>query len=111
MTTLEMVALDGNVFADAAAPIVELINMAAGPLMMIVLALGTLYCIFLGAKLAKAEEPQDREKAKSALKNAIIGFLLIFVLVATMNALVKPLTDWMNDNGNTNIEIENNSSN
>ena len=41
-----------NPFQAAAGPIVELINMAAGPLLMIVAALGVIYCLFLGAKLA-----------------------------------------------------------
>ncbi len=87
-----------NPFLSAAKPIIELINMAAGPLLGIVVALGTLYCVFLGVKLAKAEEPQDREKAKGALKNAIIGFLLIFVLIAAMNMMLNPLMSWMNSN-------------
>ncbi len=87
-----------NPFATAAQPIVKLIDQAAGPLLAIVVALGTLYCIFLGVKLAKAEEPQDREKAKGALKNAIIGFLLIFVLIAAMNLMLTPLMTWMNSN-------------
>ena len=94
-----------NPFASAASPIIDLINMAAGPLLGIVMALGTLYCVFLGVKLAKAEEPQDREKAKGALKNAIIGFLLIFVLIAAMNLMLRPLTDWMNQYTKTNITV------
>lgn len=95
-----------NPFQAAAGPIVELINMAAGPLLMIVAALGVIYCIILGAKLAKAEEPQDREKAKGALKNAIVGFVLIFVLIAALNILLDPLTEWMNESGGTNIELD-----
>lgn len=103
---LETVMLTANPFATAAAPIVNLINMAAGPLLLIVIALGTLYCVFLGVKLAKAEEPQEREKAKGALKNAIIGFILIFVLIAAMNAMVGPLMSWMNSSGGTSITLE-----
>ena len=68
-------------FADIAAPIVSLLNSLMEPLLMIVGALGSLYCVVLGVKFAKAEEPQDREKAKGALKNAVVGFVLIFVLI------------------------------
>ncbi len=100
------VLLTANPFATAAKPIVDLINMAAGPILGIVAALGTIYCIFLGVKLAKAEEPQEREKAKGALKNAIIGFLLIFVLIAVLNVAIKPMTDWMNNQGGTSISVE-----
>ncbi len=94
-----------NPFMTAAKPIIELINMAVGPLLLIVVALGTLYCVFLGVKLAKAEEPQDREKAKGALKNAIIGFLLIFVLIAALNVMMNPLTAWMNSTLGSGNEI------
>ena len=77
--------LSANPFEAVSNPIIELINMALTPALGIVGSLGAIYCIILGAKLAKAEEPQDREKAKNALKNAIIGFLLIFVLLVVLN--------------------------
>ena len=51
---------------------------------------------FLGAKLAKAEEPQDREKAKNSLKNAIIGFVLIFVLIVVLKLGMGAMQSWMN---------------
>ena len=84
-----------NPFEAIQTPIVEFINMAAGPAIAIVGALGAIYCILLGVKLAKAEEQQDREKAKNALKNAIIGFLLIFVLMVALKVSITPLKNWM----------------
>ena len=51
-----------DVFKKAQSPIVELINAAVTPLLTVVTALAAIYCILLGAKLAKAEEPQEREK-------------------------------------------------
>lgn len=83
-----------NVFKNTSAPIINLINAAVNPLLGIVGALGALYCILLGAKLAKAEEPQDREKAKQALKNAVIGFVLIFVLLVALKVGMPALTTW-----------------
>ena len=83
-----------NVFTEARAPIVELINAAVSPLLTVVTALAAIYCILLGAKLAKAEEPQEREKAKMALKNAIIGFVLIFVLLVVLQVVKGPLVKW-----------------
>ena len=96
MNFLMFLAKSTDPFATAVKPIVELINMATGPLLMIVGAVGAIYCIFLGIKLAKAEEPQEREKAKGALKNAIIGFILIFVLIAALNLMMDPLINCMN---------------
>jgi threonine/homoserine/homoserine lactone efflux protein len=85
-------------FADIAAPIVSLLNSLMEPLLLIVGALGSLYCVVLGVKYAKAEEPQDREKAKGALKNAVVGFVLIFVLILALNLLMPQMVEWVNQN-------------
>ena len=86
---------DENVFMEVANPIVKLIDSLFAPAMAIVVAAGTLYCVILGVKFAKAEEPQEHEKAKNHLKNAILGFVLIFVLVVALKLSVGPLTEWM----------------
>ena len=62
----------GTNFDSISTPIVDLINSLLSPVLAIVGAVGTLYCVVLGVKYAKAEEPQDREKAKGHLKSAII---------------------------------------
>ena len=89
-------AAESNMFESVYAPIVSLLNSLLGPLLAIVGAIGTLYCVLLGVKYAKAEEPQDREKAKSHLKNAIIGFVLIFVLILALNLLLPVMKKWVN---------------
>ena len=86
-------------FESVVTPIVSLLNSILTPMLLIVFAAGSLYCVVLGVKYAKAEEPQDREKAKGALKNAIIGFVLIFVLILALNLLKKPMVEWVNNNG------------
>lgn len=96
-TTTPAAAPAANPFLGVVAPIVELINNLFAPIMAIVVAVGTVYCIVLGVKFAKAEEPQDHEKAKTHLKNAIIGFVLIFILVVALRLSVGPLTTWMNN--------------
>jgi Na+-driven multidrug efflux pump len=85
-------------FADIATPIVSLLNSLMEPLLLVVGALGSLYCVVLGVKYAKAEEPQDREKAKGALKNAVVGFVLIFVLILALNLLMPQMVEWVNQN-------------
>lgn len=84
-----------NPFDTVSKPIIELLNMALTPALGIVGALGAIYCIILGAKLAKAEEPQDREKAKNSLKNAIVGFVLIFVLIVVLKLGMGAMQSWM----------------
>lgn len=88
----------GTNFETVTNPIVELINSLLSPVLAIVAAVGTLYCVVLGVKYAKAEEPQDREKAKGHLKSAIIGFVLIFVLMLALKLSMPILQDWVANN-------------
>ena len=98
-TTLPCTAYAKGANLDAvASPIVALVNSLMGPALALVGAVGSLYCVLLGVKFAKAEEPQEREKAKSHLKSAIIGFVLIFVLILALNLSMDPLIKWVEDN-------------
>jgi hypothetical protein len=76
------------------APVTQLLEAVFNVAIPVVGAIGAIFCIFLGLKLAKAEEQQDREKAKTALKNAIIGFGLIFVLVVALRIAMPIMTEW-----------------
>ena len=84
-------------FGEVVAPIVALLDSLMGPVLLIVGSLGTLYCIVLGVKYAKAEEPQERDKAKNSLKNAVVGFVLIFVLMLSLNLLMPSMIDWVSN--------------
>jgi heme O synthase-like polyprenyltransferase len=77
-------------------PITDLLLTVFNVAIPVVGALGGIFCIFLGVKLAKADEQQDREKAKTALKNAIIGFALIFILVVALRIGINIMGDWVN---------------
>ncbi len=87
---------DANPFSEAVVPIVKLVDMALGPAIAVVAALGAVWCVFLGVKLAKADEPQEKEKAKQALRNAVVGYLLIFILIVVLKLSLQPLIDWVN---------------
>jgi hypothetical protein len=54
-----------NAFMDVVDPIVGLVDSLFAPAVAIVVAVGTLYCVILGVKFAKAEAPQAHEKAKN----------------------------------------------
>ena len=82
-------------FDSITTPIVGLIDSLLAPALAIVGAVGSLYCVVLGVKYAKAEEPQDREKAKGHLKSAIIGFVLIFVLMLALKLAMPILQNWV----------------
>ena len=77
------------------APIIGLLETIFTVAIPLVGALGAIFCIVLGVKFAKAEEPQEREKAKTGLKNAIIGFVLIFVLVVALRLGVPAMVAWL----------------
>ncbi len=78
-------------------PIIGLINNVLNVLIPLVAAVGAVFCITLGVKYSRAEEPQEREKAKQHLKSAIIGFVLVFVLIVALRLGEPILRDWMND--------------
>lgn len=106
---MSVMSLGTNVYADGwddvVDPVANLVNEFIGPALTLVVAVGTLYCIILGVKYAKAEEPQDREKAKTHLKNAIIGFVLIFVLMVVLNLSLKPLKEWVKTSSKNSIDL------
>ena len=95
LATPAFAAGTGTNFDSITNPIVDLINSLLTPALAIVGALGSLYCVVLGVKYAKAEEPQDREKAKGHLKSAIIGFVLIFVLMLALKLAMPILQNWV----------------
>ena len=95
MATPAFATSTGTNFDSITTPIVDLISSLLGPALAIVGAVGSLYCVVLGVKYAKAEEPQDREKAKGHLKSAIIGFVLIFVLMLALKLGTPILQDWV----------------
>ena len=76
-------------------PIIGLVNQILNVLIPLVAAVGAVFCVSLGLKYARAEEPQEREKAKQHLKSAIIGFSLIFILVVVLRIATPLLTSWM----------------
>lgn len=90
-----MLAAKGVDFAPIIAPILEVINALLWPCIAIVGAVGTIYCVFLGIKISKADEQNSREKAKKDLIGAIIGFLVIFILIVALKIAMPILEEWV----------------
>lgn len=82
-------------FAPIIAPILEVINALLWPCIAIVGAVGSIYCVFLGIKIAKSDEQNSRQKAKQDLIGAIVGFLIIFVLIVALKIAMPILQDWV----------------
>lgn len=98
MCTMMVFASNEVKLDDVTSPIIDLVKNVTRVLIPLVGVVGSVFCISLGVKFAKAEEPQEREKAKQHLKNAIIGFVLIFVLIVALDRLAPFMTQWMDDN-------------
>ena len=73
-------------------PVLDICNTLVPIMLAVVGAVGALWCILLGVKYAKADDPQEHEKAKKGLVNAIVGFVLLIML----NIGTSVLTDWWN---------------
>ncbi|MDR1392090.1 MAG: hypothetical protein LBJ09_02740 [Clostridiales bacterium] len=76
-------------------PIMALIDSLLIPALFIVGSIGAIFCIIIGVKFAKADEQQEREKAKGSLKNAAIGFIMIFIMIAVLKLGLGPLINWV----------------
>lgn len=75
-------------------PLLDVLGVLVPVLLGVVGALGAVFCIVLGVKYAKADDPQEHEKAKNGLKHAIVGFVLIFVLLIALQVAVSIFTNW-----------------
>ena len=84
-------------------PLLDVLGVVVPVLLSVVGAVGAIWVIFLGVKYAKAEEPQEHEKARSSLKHAIIGFVLIFVLLLALKLLMPAMITWVNKSGGSTV--------
>ena len=66
-----------------------IINIILPILMSVLLVLGMFYGIILGVKYAKAEEDEDKKKARGALINVIVGVLIAIIFVAVVQIILN----------------------
>ena len=89
-----ILAMSEKDLSQVVKPLLEVLGVVVPVLLSVVGALGAVWVIFLGVKYAKAEEPQEHEKARQNLKHAIIGFVLIFVLLVALQIALNLFTNW-----------------
>lgn len=75
-------------------PLINICNVILPALLTVVGAVGMIWCVLLGVRYARADDPQEHEKAKNGLKNAIIGFVLIFVLLIALSVAMVVFKNW-----------------
>jgi hypothetical protein len=92
---MKPVVLSSIDFYPVIEPILEILDAILWPTIAVVVAVGTIYCIFLGVKISKADEQNSREKAKKDLLGAIVGFVIIFVLILALKIAVPILENWV----------------
>ena len=68
-------------FSNMASKIFDIAKQILIPVMIIVGVAGIFYSIYLGVNMARADSSDKREEAKKRLVNAIVGFVVIFILI------------------------------
>ncbi|MCR5113311.1 MAG: pilin [Acholeplasmatales bacterium] len=94
MTSLFLETISSSKLKSIAQPILDICEAVIPVLLAVVTAIGAIYCILLGVRYAKADDQQEHDKAKKALKNAIIGFVLIFVLLVMLYFGTDVFENW-----------------
>lgn len=89
-----LLAISSNDMEKIVKPVLEVCNVLVPVLLAVVGAVGAIWCILLGVKYAKADDPQEHEKAKKGLVNAIVGFVLIFILLIMLQVGLSIFTEW-----------------
>ncbi|MGN1222276.1 MAG: Mbov_0395 family pilin-like conjugal transfer protein [Christensenellales bacterium] len=62
-------------------PILSVLHNVIWPILVVVAAVGTIYAIYLGVVMAKAENAEKREEAKKRIINAVIAVVVMVVLI------------------------------
>ncbi|MCQ2413652.1 MAG: pilin [Clostridia bacterium] len=91
---LETITLKDKDIESIIQPLLDICSVILPALLTIVGAVGMIWCVLLGVRYARAEDPQEHEKAKNGLKNAIIGFVLIFVLLIALSVAMVIFKNW-----------------
>lgn len=76
-------------------PIYEGLTLVGPYALSIVAVLCIFYGIFLGVKYAQAEDEATKANMQKTLMNFIIGAVTVWVLLAVLYAIRKPLGQWI----------------
>lgn len=89
LNVFSFLAEEGKIVNDAYNAFIKIVNIVLPVLMSILLALGMFYGIQLGVKYAKAEEEEDKKKARGSLINVIVGILIAILFIAVVEIVLN----------------------
>ena len=90
LNILSILAADENkIVTSAFERFIGMVNIVFPVLMSVLLVLGMFYGITLGVKYAKAEEDDEKKKAKGQLINVIVGVLIAIIFVAVIQIVLN----------------------
>lgn len=70
-------------------PILQTLSDILWPILIVVAAIGTIYAIYLGVMMAKAENAEKREESKKRIINAVIALVVTVVLISLMQIFIN----------------------
>ena len=73
------------------APIVNFIESAMIPIIIVLLAISAIYAIILGVNMARAESAEQRDNAKKRIINFLIGAITIIVILVIVYVLAAKI--------------------
>lgn len=79
----------GTIATTAYNQFIGIVNVVLPILMAFLLVIGMFYGIQLGVKYARAEEEDDKKKAKNSLINVIVGVLIAIIFIAVIQIILN----------------------
>ena len=79
--------------------IVNAIESVLWPILIVVATVGSIYAIYLGINMAKAEDSSKRDEARRHLINAVIAMAVTVVMILLINLVIIPnIPGWVANN-------------
>ena len=76
--------------------LINALDVILWPILIVVASIATLYSIYIGVMMAKAEDQGERDKFKSRFINVIIAMAVTIVIILLLKLVVMPnLQSWL----------------
>lgn len=86
--------------------IVAAIESVLWPILIVVATIGSIYAIYLGINMAKAEESGKRDEARKHLINAVIAMAVTVVMILLINVVIIPnIPNWIGTSSVTTADM------